>query len=137
MKVRTRPNYGILAGGLILTFVFGTQLLMLYLQRDDIWWTPETKLVNLSDSANRVDVYMKNERLVDLLDGHMLWVGEGDDLVAVSNNDIGFRFNNWDKVQASQIPQYVGNLPGLFIGLIALIYWLVQLQQYLLYKKKA
>ncbi|MCX6647268.1 MAG: hypothetical protein NTY09_13060 [bacterium] len=126
MKGWINQKLAVLFLGLMLSLITGSHLLRLSMERDDIWWTPETMLVTLDNSVNRLDVFVKNERLVDLLDGHKLWVDTGDDFVAVTKEDIGFRINNWDMVRASGIPEFVMNTAGLMLGLVVLLYGVIQ-----------
>lgn len=126
MKGWINQKLAVLFLGLMLSLITGSHLLRLSMERDDIWWTPETMLVTLDNSVNRLDVFVKNERLVDLLDGDKLWVDTGDDFVAVTKEDIGFRINNWDMVRASGIPEFVMNTAGLMLGLVVLLYGVIQ-----------
>src|SRR5207244_9489609 len=36
-------------------------------RRSDIWWTPQALLVPLSESSDRVEVYVRGKRLISLL----------------------------------------------------------------------
>jgi hypothetical protein len=127
MNLQPKPRNGSLIAGIILFFVFGGQLLTMFIERDDIWWTPEAMLVSLNDSTDQVDVFVKNERLVDLLDGHKLWIEAGDDLVAVTKEDIGFRLNNWDRLRASKITSF-SICSALFLaGIMLFIYGAIPL----------
>lgn len=122
MNPQQNPRNGALIAGIIMFFVFGAQCLTLALQSGEYWWTPESMLVSLEDSADRVDVYVKDERLAETVDGHKLWVETGDDLVAVTREDIGFRLNNWDSIRASQLPRF-GILCALFMAGIMLVWY--------------
>ena len=54
----------------------------------DIWWTPQTMLVPLAQSADRVQVYVRGKPLATVVDP----------------TDVAFRFNNWDRVRAERLP---------------------------------
>ena len=57
-------------------------------QRRDIWWTPRTMLVPLSQSADRVEIYVRGKPLATV----------------VESGDVGLRFNNWDRRRAERLP---------------------------------
>ena len=73
-------------------------------RRSDIWWTPQALLVPLSESSDRVEVYVRGKRLISLLQaGQLRTTGDAPSNV-LTTSDIGFRFNNWDRVRAQQRP---------------------------------
>jgi hypothetical protein len=53
----------------------------------DIWWTPPTMLVPLTEAQDRVQVYVR-----------------GEPVAAPLQSEIGLRFNNWDRMRARQLP---------------------------------
>jgi hypothetical protein len=74
----------------------------------DIWWTPAALMVPLTGTADRVVVYVRGKPLVAVLQaGQLRPVDEASGSV-LATSDIGFRFNNWDRVRAQRIPTLLG-----------------------------
>jgi len=70
----------------------------------DIWWTPAALMVPLTGAADRVVVYVRGKPLVAVLQaGQLRLVDEASGSV-LATSDIGFRFNNRDRVRAQRIP---------------------------------
>lgn len=70
----------------------------------DIWWTPKTLAVSLSESAKRVEVLVRGRSLRPLVDEGQIRISTDSAVPVVSAGDITFRFNNWDRVRAQKIP---------------------------------
>jgi hypothetical protein len=70
----------------------------------DIWWTPVLLMVPVTDAADRVEVYVRGKPLVALLEAGRLRVMDGASGSVLATSDVGFRFNNWDRVRAERIP---------------------------------
>ena len=102
MPPRNRMIFAMLM--LVLLFIPGLALFRELSTRSDIWWTPPTMLVPVSESGDRVVVNIRGKPLGDLLNGGQLLVADGASTVALSNSDVGLRFNNWDRIRASRIP---------------------------------
>ena len=102
MPPRNRMFFAVLM--LVLLFIPGVALFKELSKRSDIWWTPPTMLVPVSESADRVVVNVRGKPLGDLLNGGQLLVADGASNVALSTSDVGLRFNNWDRIRASRIP---------------------------------
>jgi hypothetical protein len=73
-------------------------------ERNDIWWTPLAMLVPLGASQDRVAVYVRGNELQDLLGAGRLRLVTDSAPRVLSAADIGFRFNNWDRVRAERVP---------------------------------
>src|SRR5438093_13506216 len=73
-------------------------------ERSDIWWTPLAMLVPLGASQDRVAVYVRGNELQDLLGAGRLRLVTDSGPRVLSAADIGFRFNNWDRVRAERAP---------------------------------
>ena len=73
-------------------------------QRNDIWWTPLPMLVPLGASQDRVAVYVRGNELQDLVGAGRLRLVTDSGPSVLSAADIGFRFNNWDRVRAERAP---------------------------------
>ena len=92
-------------------------------RRSDIWWTPKTLAVPLSESAKRVEVLVRGRSLRPLVDGGQISLTTDSAAPVVSAGDITFRFNNWDRVRAQRIPVLL--LYAFMIGVIGLLLILV------------
>jgi len=73
-------------------------------ERNDIWWTPLAMLVPLAASQDRVAVYVRGNELQDLVGAGRLRLVTDSGPSILSAADIGFRFNNWDRVRAERAP---------------------------------
>ncbi len=120
MNAQQNPNYGILIAGIIMLFVFGSQLAIVIFQPDDIWWTPASMKLSMEESDDRVDIYIKDKRLVDMLDNEELLLKTDAESVELKKADITFRLNNWDKVRASQLAK-VGITSALVMASLMMI----------------
>ena len=72
-------------------------------RRSDIWWTPVSLLAPLPDSKDRVEVYVRREPLAALLQAGQLRMEESGRSSVLATSDIGFRFNNWDRVRGERL----------------------------------
>src|SRR5438093_11000021 len=103
------PRARLLYASLSLAFflVAGLPLYMDLSQRSDIWWTPHTMLVPLTDSSDRVEMYARGKPLTALLKaGQLRIAGDGGSSI-LATSDVGFRFNNWDRIRAERLPGLV------------------------------
>jgi hypothetical protein len=100
----------------------GYRLYSFFTERNDIWWTPMTTRVPLAESHDRVQVYARGAEFDDLLAaGRVRLVGDSG-AVTLSAADLGFRFNNWDRVRAQRGP--VAVMWGATVGVAAaFLYW--------------
>ncbi len=73
-------------------------------ERSDIWWTPLAMLVPLGANQDRVAVYVRGNELQDLIGAGRLRLVTDSGPSVLSAADIGFRFNNWDRVRAERAP---------------------------------
>jgi len=97
-------------------------------ERNDIWWTPLAMLVPLGASQDRVAVYVRGNELQDLVGAGRLRLVTDSGPSVLSAADIGFRFNNWDRVRAERAPvvlQYAAaaGVAGAFL-LVGFVYLL-------------
>jgi hypothetical protein len=77
-------------------------------KRADIWWTPRPLMVPPTKATDRVEVYVRGKPLVVLLEAGQLRVIDEASASILATSDIGFRFNNWDRVRAQRIPTLLG-----------------------------
>ncbi|HEX9705671.1 MAG TPA: hypothetical protein VGA20_10520 [Gemmatimonadales bacterium] len=78
-------------------------------RRPDIWWTPRPLLVPLAQGLDRVEVYARGEPLVALLEAGQVRLVEGGGSTSLTANDVGFRFNNWDRIRAQGLPMLLAS----------------------------
>ena len=100
--------YFLLLGGAFLLVSVGN-LGKFYRERRDIWWTPEAMMVRMEDSHERVEVYVRGLRLTDVVSAGRLSISGETDAAPVKPSEIGFRFNNFDRVRAMRIPALLGS----------------------------
>ena len=75
MPPRTRLLFAALT--LVLFFVAAVPLYGELARRTDIWWTPHTMLVPLTESTDRVEIYSRGKPLAALLQaGQLPWPGQ-------------------------------------------------------------
>lgn len=101
MNPQSRPQIGLLIFGIIVFFVFGSQLIIPLVQHRGFEWTPMTPI---AESEDRVDVYIRDTRLIDLLDGQSLVLIINSEEEGLTTEDVTIRFNNYDRIRASKIP---------------------------------
>jgi hypothetical protein len=70
----------------------------------DIWWTPHTMLVPLARSQDRVEIYLRGKPLGALIEAGQLRLTDERGSSVLTANEIGLRFNNWDRVRAEHLP---------------------------------
>lgn len=100
MPLRLRRFFSALTGVLLLI-----PALALYRElsrRPDIWWTPPMAL-SLSESQDRVEIYVRGKPLGALLEARQLSVTDETGSSALRAHEIGLRFNNWDRVRAARL----------------------------------
>src|SRR5258707_6367412 len=73
-------------------------------QRSDIWWTPPPMALSLSQSRDRVQIYVRGKSLDSLLDAKLLSVTDDKASSTLTPPEVGLRFNNWDRVRAARLP---------------------------------
>ncbi len=73
-------------------------------RRSDIWWTPPTMALSLTESQDRVQLYARGRPLGALLDAKQLWIKDEAGSSPLGAHEIGLRLNNWDRVRAARFP---------------------------------
>jgi hypothetical protein len=102
MPRRLRLFFSILTGVLLLI-----PALALYRElsrRSDIWWTPPPMALSLAESQDRVEIYVRGKPLGALVEAGQLSVTAPGGASTLGTQDIGLRFNNWDRVRATRLP---------------------------------
>ena len=92
-------------------------------RRPDIWWTPHSMLVPLAASGDRVEIYARGQPLGALLQAGRLRIAQDGASSVLTTSDVGFRFNNWDRVRAARLPSML--LYAAACGIAALMFLLV------------
>lgn len=105
MRPRRRVFFAGLAVALLLI-----PLLALYREfsrPSDIWWTPQGMALPLTESQDRVRLYVQGNPLTVLLEGGQLSVSDKRGTRVLGVDDIRVRLNNWDRVRAAGRPMIV------------------------------
>jgi len=102
MPPRLRVFYSLLTAGLLL--IPAVALYSEVSRRSDIWWTPLPMALSLADSKDRVEIFVRGQPLGGLLDQKHLSITDGAGSGVLRVEDIGLRFNNWDRVRAARLP---------------------------------
>lgn len=89
---------------LVMFFVAAAPLYGELFRRRDIWWTPFAMLVPLGESTDRVEIYARGKPLAALLQAGQLRIAEEGGSSTLAINDVGLRFNNWDRVRVERLP---------------------------------
>jgi hypothetical protein len=102
MPPRIRFLYSIMMVTLFL--VASAPLFREFSRRSDIWWTPRTMLVALTESADRVEIYARGRPLLTLLEAGQIQLAEDARTSVLTPREVGLRFNHWDRVRAERLP---------------------------------
>ena len=89
---------------LLMFFVAAVPLYGELFRHRDIWWTPFAMLVPLGESMDRVEIYARGKPLAALLQAGQLRIAEEGGSSTLAINDVGLRFNNWDRVRVERLP---------------------------------
>ncbi len=106
MPLRLRLFFSALTGALLL--IPALALYRELSQRSDIWWTPPPIALSLAESQDRVRIFVRGKALDSLVAARQLSVTDEPGSSPVGADDIGLRFNNWDRVRAARIPILLG-----------------------------
>jgi hypothetical protein len=115
-------------------FLYSTMMVTLFLvasaplfrelsRRSDIWWTPRTMLVPLTESPDRVEIYARGRPLATLLEAGQIRLAEDARTTVLTPREVGLRFNNWDRVRAERLPMLMASAAG--CAVTALMFLLV------------
>src|SRR5689334_5223762 len=70
----------------------------------DIWWTPLPLALSVATARDRVEIYVRGERLDAVLNQKRLSLSDPTGLRAVEPEEVRLRFNNWDRIRAGRLP---------------------------------
>ncbi len=119
MPPRLRLFYSVLTAVLLL--IPAAALYSEFAKRADIWWTPAAMAVSLPDSRDRVEIYVRGQLLGTVLEHQQVSTTDGPAPRVLSAQDIGLRFNNWDRVRAARLPLLLIYAAACGAGLVLLV----------------
>jgi hypothetical protein len=123
--MQQNPRMAWLIIGVIMIFVFGSNLLQFALQPKDIWWTPMEMMLSPSDASDKVRVFIDDEPLGDVLDQGRLKLETDEGSVTLTEGNVGFRLNNYDRIRASQTIQIGITVAATTLAVVFLVYGLM------------
>src|SRR5256885_3121966 len=100
MPLRLRLFFSALIVALLL--IPATALYRELSSRSDRWWTPPPMAPSLSESQDRVEIYVRGKLLGALLEARQLSVADGAGPSVLGADDIRLRVNNWDRVRVDR-----------------------------------
>ena len=121
MPPRARMLYSILS--LVFLLAAAMPLVRELSRRSDIWWTPQTMLVPLAQSKDRIEIYARGKPLDALLEAGQLQTSQAGGSNTLAASDIGLRFNNWDHVRVERMPMLL--LDAAACGVLACLFLLM------------
>ena len=101
MPPRLRVFYSLLTASLLLI-----PIVALYSElsrRSDIWWTPPASALSLAEGRDRVQIFAQGRPLETLLEQRQVSITDGAASHVLTLQDIGLRFNNWDRARAQRL----------------------------------
>jgi hypothetical protein len=100
------PRLRVFWSGLIVAFTLlvALPLYTALSTRRDIWWTPSTMLVPLTESRDRVEIYVRGKPLGAVLEAGQLRITDEAGGSVLATSEVGLRFNNWGPGQSSTAP---------------------------------
>jgi hypothetical protein len=107
MPTRVRLFFSILT--VVFFFIAAAPLYRELSRPKDIWWTPHTMLVPLARSQDRVEIYLRGKPLRTLIQTGQSRLTDERGSSVVMPNEVGLRFNNWDRVRAEHLPTSLGS----------------------------
>ncbi len=102
MPPRLRVFYSILTATLLLIPVVA--LYSEFPRRSDIWWTPPASALSLAESKDRVQILAQGRPLETMVEQKQVSITDGAASHVLTTQEIGLRFNNWDRVRAERLP---------------------------------
>lgn len=119
MPLRRRLSYSALIISLLL--IPAAALYREFSSRSDIWWTPLPLALTLSESQERVEIYVRGKPLGALLQAKQLSVADGAESSVLGVDEIRLRFNNWDRVRVVRLPVLLMYAAGCGAGAVLLL----------------
>ncbi|HOI31029.1 MAG TPA: hypothetical protein PLZ15_14890 [Melioribacteraceae bacterium] len=105
--------------GLIGSFIFGSSFLVdlikVYFEDQNIYWTPAKLSLSLDDTGNSFQFFIQKEGLKKLVSSETLYLREDEGVYKpVTFGDIKIRMNNWNEQKSSILGRAV--FTGFFFG---------------------
>ena len=119
MPTRLRVFYSLLTASLLLIPVVA--LYSELPRRSDIWWTPPANALSLLESGDRVQIFARGRPLETLVDQKQVSITDGAASHVLTAQEIGLRFNNWDRVRVQRLPLLLGYAAACGAGLVLLL----------------
>src|SRR5262245_32462524 len=119
----------------VFSFVISAMLLLMSVprlavflgQRSDIWWTPQALAVPLEAGEDRVQIYIGETRLRQLVESGAVLVQDGAGARPLPAGDIRLRFNTCDRGRAQRIPLLLMSAATAGVGIIFLAFGWISL----------
>jgi hypothetical protein len=118
------PRIRLFYSGLIAVLLLIPSSLALYRElskRSDIWWTPAAMALSLPAAQDRVEIYVRGTPLGTLIDRKQLWIIDQASRSAIDAQDIGLRFNNWDRIRGGRVPLLLFYAAACGAGVVLLV----------------
>src|SRR2546426_10268996 len=90
-------------------------------RRPDIWWTPAAMALSLPAAQDRVEIYVRGTPLGTLVDRKQLWLIDQAGRSAIGAQDIGLRFNNWERIRGGRVPLLLFYAAACGAGVVLLV----------------
>lgn len=126
--------------GAIMCFVGVVQMVLFFMEDENIWWTPRSMMLQPKEAMNKVRIFI-NEKPISqqLVDGIFIEVTEKDTthMKRIHSEDIGLRLNNYYRVRSKQIPKVIISTVMVTVGVLFLVFGILVKIGYICYTKKA
>ncbi len=119
MPPRLRVFYSLLTAALLLIPIVA--LYSELAKRSDIWWTPPASALSLTESTDRVRIFAEGRPLETLVEQKQVSITDGAASHLLTTQEIGLRFNNWDRVRAQRLPLLLVYAAACGAGLVILL----------------
>jgi len=129
MNIQKNQKNGFLIAGVIMFLIFGGNLLMLFNQRSDIWWTPGTMMKSLAETSDQVAIYLNGKPLSEIISAGNLLLKTETGTVEVQALDIGFRMNNWYEVRSMMMTKALTATAFFTVSVLFILYWFISMRK--------
>jgi len=119
MPSRLRVFYSLLTAALLLIPIVA--LYSELARRSDIWWTPPASALSLTESKDRVQIFAEGRPLETLVEQKQVSITDAAASHVLTTQEIGLRFNNWDRVRAERLPLLLFYAAACGAGVILLL----------------
>jgi len=119
MPTRLRVFYSLLTAVLLL--IPSVALYSELARRSDMWWTPPASALSLTESKDRVQIFAEGRPLETLVEQKQVSITDGAASHVLTTQEIGLRFNNWDRLRGQRLPVLLGYAAACGAGVILLL----------------